>query len=146
MLKAVLTEPLRAGRFFHTTHGHGGTNCTVCAVGAILRQALNKKDLADDQRRHDAVHAACRMNYNAWDTDEAFEGFREDPNTFLQYVSAEFEYASGETRREIKLKDPMLPNAERRIWARGSKYGLDIRTHLYGIIEAFAPETVTIQY
>jgi hypothetical protein len=44
VINAIKTEPLRGGQFFHGV-GYAISTCDVCAVGAVLRQAFNKRNI-----------------------------------------------------------------------------------------------------
>lgn len=122
VIEAILTEPLKPGRFFHISRKYNSDEqfddgqCSVCAVGAVLRKTINKNfnsqsgfTVVGDYYTGDRLH-------------EAYIG-----DNFLSILSTEFEsYCDSFGGREDIEYD-------------------EVRFHLLNVIEASCPEVLEFE-
>lgn len=93
VIKALKTEPLRAGAFFNTekrdSFSDTPAECRVCAVGAVLRNSLGKKILkeSNDSQLGDLAEGYCQGQYIDYNSQELLK-----EKNYLGALSNYFEY------------------------------------------------------
>ena len=120
MIKAVQTEPLRAGEWYSVEH------CEMCAVGAVLRAAgVNTCDI--NATGWTNVVKALNTEYYNKDTP------------FLERLSGFFE-EKVESGYMSRYNDEVAVDGE------SAEYWVpDIRKQLVEFINKYAPESITIK-
>lgn len=124
---ALITEPLKAGTFFHTKEDSRWVpengKCSVCAVGAILRNTRDKFFNSDDG--FNVTGYLC----GASSIDAAY-----DFNNFMSILSCEFEAASN---IKGQSKEHYIDDTE-----RIDSDSDDMRMFLLFLTEAFCPDVL----
>lgn len=123
IIQAIISEPLTFNKFFDIWKtGSNRRNCSVCAVGAVLRTAIKKDWILATANPFEATDFIC----SAEDLDYAL-----DADNFLSILSSHHEYFAenfnceydDELKQQIKNMDLQ-------------------RLHLLNVIEAFCPKVV----
>ncbi len=98
VIQAIVTEPLAPGRFFDSLEykGKDDGKCSVCAVGAVLRNTKKRKFSSYD------AELACEEYYTGDYVTEAYE-----TDNFLSILSSEFEFSSSKYNPELSNEEEL---------------------------------------
>lgn len=110
ILKAIKTEPLRAGHFIGASDEFGyeklnskkGKSCTVCAVGAVLRNKIKDVTIQD-------FNSICANSVEYWTEFSGMEAqYLIEKKDYLSALSVEFETLSNKFKTKAAIRKKLI--------------------------------------
>ena len=109
VIEAIKKEPLKAGRFFHTSTSNSSKTCKVCAVGAVLRETIpnSNSDMANE-----FIGNYEFVSIFSWDgSDDILKGLPSMPpeeGSWLNWLSLAFETLMDKYQNDLSVVRPYL--------------------------------------